>query len=282
MRNFDIDTTLPFPFLELNEIVTATEVKKPSGVTYMILVLLKESKNKDQYFAPLLESFGIPKTLHGIYAEEIKRLLDAGIITCPDGQYVPAWFSKYTLEDFRFTSLGEKVFAEEQISTGKEKESKVKCYYDIALNQLSLRPNPELEVKALYDNVFDEKFVLQFECKKDVEDYFNSQKGPQFQVKAAEVITKVELQEKKCFVGKYNAKFVIDGDTLSIKIDHKSAQEFFDEFYTAEFVNKSITLKINLNLIAVMMLNCLILQKMRFIKQLFQVSILKSYQRSIH
>ena len=243
MRNFNIDTTLPFPFLELNEIVTATEVKKPSGVTYMILVLLKESKIKDQYFAPLLESFGIPKTLHGIYAEEIKRLLDAGIITCPDGQYVPAWFSKYTLEDFRFTFLGEKVFAEEQISTGKEKESKVKCYYDIALNQLSLRPNPELEVKALYDNVFDEKFVLQFECKKDVEDYFNSQKGPQFQVKAAEVITKVELQEKKCFVGKYNAKFVIDGDTLSIKIDHKSAQEFFDEFYTAEFVNKSITLK---------------------------------------
>ena len=75
MRNFDIDTTLPFPFLELNEIVTATEVKKPSGVTYMILVLLKESKIKDQYFAPLLESFGIPKTLHGIYAEEIKRLL---------------------------------------------------------------------------------------------------------------------------------------------------------------------------------------------------------------
>lgn len=243
MRNFNIETTLPFPFLELNEIITSTEVKKPSGVTYMILVLLKESKIKDQYLASLLETFGIPKTLHGIYADEIKGLLDSGIITCPDSHYVPSRFSKYTLEDFRFTELGNKVFAEEQISTGKEKESKVKCYYDIALNQLSLRPNPELEVKALLDNAFDENFVLQFECKKDVEEFFNSQKGPSFQVKAAEVITKVELQEKKCFVGKYNAKFVIDGDSLTIKLDHKSAQEFFDEYYTRDFVNKAISLK---------------------------------------
>ena len=80
MHNFDIETTLPFPFFELNEIVTSTEVKKPSGVTYMILVLLKESKSKTHKLSSLLESFGVPSTLHGIYADEIKKLIDQGII----------------------------------------------------------------------------------------------------------------------------------------------------------------------------------------------------------
>lgn len=243
MRNFNIETSLPFPFLELNEIVSATEVKKPSGVTYMILVLLKESKNKNQKISSLLESFGIPKNLHSIYADEIRKLLDDGIIIANDIRYQTRWFSKYELADFYFSSRGEKVFAEEQIATGKEKESKVKCYYDVALNQLSLKPDPLLEVKALYDNAFDDSFVQQFECKKNVEEFLDSKKGPSFQVKAAEVITKVELQEKKSFVGNYGAKLIVDRDSLTIKLDHKLAQEFFDEYYNADFVNKAISLK---------------------------------------
>ena len=243
MRNFNIETSLPFPFLELNEIVSATEVKKPSGVTYMILVLLKESKNKHQRISSLLESFGIPKNLHGIYADEFRKLIDDEIIKENGIRYTTRFFSEFDLDNFVFTSRGEKVFAEEQIATGKEKESKVKCYYDVALNQLSLKPDPLLEVKALYDNAFDDSFVQQFECKKNVEEFFDSKKGPQFQVKAAEVITKVELQEKKSFVGNYGTKLIVDGDSLTIKLDHKLAQEFFDEYYTADFVNKAISLK---------------------------------------
>ena len=243
MRNFNIETSLPFPFLELNEIVSATEVKKPSGITYMILVLLKESKNKNQKIAPLLESFGIPKNLHSIFADEIRKLLDDGIIIADDIRYQARYFSKYELSNFYFSSRGEKVFAEEQIATGKEKENKIKCYYDVALNQLSLKPDPLLEVKALSNNAFDDAFVQQFECKKNVEEFFDSKKGPSFQVKAAEVITNVELQEKKSFAGNYGAKFIIDGDSLTIKLDHKLVQEFFDEYYTSDFVNKAISLK---------------------------------------
>lgn len=242
MRNFTIETSLPFPFIELNEIVRATEVKKPSGVSYMILVLLKESKFKDEYLASLLEMFGVPKVLHFIYADEIKKLIDQKIIKC-NREYIPMHFSRYILDNFSFTSFGNKVFADEQISTGKEKESKIKCYYDVALNQLSLKPNPDLEVKPLQSNEFDEKFVLKFECKKNVEDFLNSQKGPSFQVKAAEVITNVELYEKKSFVGKYNAKFMIDGDEVHIKLDHKLVQDFFDKYYNANIINKAILLK---------------------------------------
>ena len=109
MRNFNIETSLPFPFLELNEIVSATEVKKPSGVAYMILVLLKESKNKNQKISSLLESFGIPKHLHSIFADEIRKLLDDGIIIADDIKYQTRWFSKYELSDFYFSKRGEKV-----------------------------------------------------------------------------------------------------------------------------------------------------------------------------
>lgn len=243
MRNFIIETSLPFPFLELTENVKATEVKKPSGVAYMILALLRGPKNKNQPLGSLLEIFGIPKNLHSIFTNEIKKLITGGIITCNVDGYNPMYFLTYTLDNFNFTDLGNKVFAEEQIATGKEKEKLIKCYYNIALNQLTLKPNLELEVRPLRNSAFNEDFVLKFECRKNVEDFYNAQKGPSFPIKQAEVITSVELQDKKCFVGKYDTKFIIDCDDLKIKFDNNNIQEFFDANYTANIVNKAIELK---------------------------------------
>ena len=46
MHNFTLQTSMPFPFFELKNEVEFTEVKKPSGVAYMLLVLFNESKSK--------------------------------------------------------------------------------------------------------------------------------------------------------------------------------------------------------------------------------------------
>ena len=40
MDKFKLETSFQFPFFKLNEIVSYSEVKKPSGIAYMLLVLI--------------------------------------------------------------------------------------------------------------------------------------------------------------------------------------------------------------------------------------------------
>ena len=242
MHNFKIETTLPFPFLKLTELVTYTEVKKPTGVSYLLLVILKESKDKKQKISDLLEIFGVPKVHHEIFAEELRKLISDNILIAKN-PYNINYFHMYALSNFEFTEMGEKVFREEQIATGKEKSTKIDCYYDVAAKQLSMKTDPDLEVKMLYDNAFDNSFVLSFECEKDVESFFNLQKSSSFKVKPAEVITSVELIDKGCYVGKYPVQFVIDNDELKVKFNHNGIDEFFRKNYSIEIINKAISLK---------------------------------------
>ena len=46
MDKFKLETSIQFPFFKMNELVTYSEVKKHSGVAYILLVLISESKNK--------------------------------------------------------------------------------------------------------------------------------------------------------------------------------------------------------------------------------------------
>ena len=80
MDKFKIETSIQFPFLKMNELVTYSEVKKPSGVAYILLVLISESKNKSDRLANVLENFGIPKSLHYIFADNIQTLMDQEIL----------------------------------------------------------------------------------------------------------------------------------------------------------------------------------------------------------
>ena len=242
MHNFKIETTLPFPFLKLTELVTYTEVKKPTGVSYLLLVILKEAKDKKQKISDLLEIFGVPKVHHEIFAEELRKLIADNILIAKN-PYNINYFHMYALSNFEFTEMGEKVFREEQIATGKEKSTKIDCYYDVAAKQLSMKTDPDLEVKMLYDNAFDNSFVLSFECEKNVESFFNLQKSSSFKVKPAEVITSVELIDKGCYVGKYPVQFVIDNDELKVKFNHNGIDDFFRKNYSIEIINKAISLK---------------------------------------
>ena len=46
MDKFKLETSFAFPFFKQNELVKYEEVKKPSGLAFMLLVLINESKNK--------------------------------------------------------------------------------------------------------------------------------------------------------------------------------------------------------------------------------------------
>ena len=74
MDKFKLETSIQFPFFKMNELVTYSEVKKPSGVAYILLVLINESKDsiKDHYIKDGFADYLLTKNLE----EEIKRIID--------------------------------------------------------------------------------------------------------------------------------------------------------------------------------------------------------------
>lgn len=241
MDKFKIETSMQFPFLKMNELVTYSEVKKPSGVAYILLVLISESKNKADSLSKVLENLGIPQKLHYIFADTIQYLSDQGIIEIKS---YCLNFDSFCMSDFKFTEKGRKIFAEESISTGVNKEEKISIFYNIARNELSLKLDDDLEAKPLMNCAIDPEFVDQFKCKKDIETFLNLQKGNGIPIKKEEIITKVQqMKDSEKWIGKYNCDVDIFGDGVDIIFDDKVLEKFFHKYYSGDIISHSISFK---------------------------------------
>lgn len=256
MDKFKLETSFQFPFFKLNEIVSYSEVKKPSGIAYMLLVLINESNDKNVLLYQLLENFGVPRSLHYIYSDTIANLISQDILTTRYGGYYDRnMFSTIRIGDLAFTPKGKKIFAEESIPTGVTKEAKIPVYYDIAMRQLTLAIPASFEPKPLMDSAITEDFMSSFKCDKSVEDFVNKNKGVRIPIyengkvvkneliKKEEIITKVVEISKENWTGKYDCTVVLEGNTLSFEFEEKAVQSFFDVNYTGEMVNKAISYK---------------------------------------
>lgn len=241
MDKFKLETSIGFPFFEMNELITYSEVKKPSGVAYILLVLISESNNKSDRLANVLENFRIPKSLHYIFADIIQKLMNQDILE--EFDFDESEFDNYLIGTFKFTSKGKKIFAEESIPTGVNKNLKISVYYNIAMNELSLKIDNDLDPKPLMDCAITPEFMDRFICEKNVENFLNLQKGKGINVKKEEIITNVEQLNKENWIAKYDCDMNIKGDEIEIKFDEPVLQKFFDANYTQDMVNLAISYK---------------------------------------
>ena len=241
MDKFKLETSIQFPFFKMNELVTYSEVKKPSGVAYILLVLISESKNKNDRLSKVLENFGIPKSLHYIFADNVQYLMEQGILE--EFNFYKTEFDNYLIGSFQFTSKGKKIFAEESIPTGINKELKVPVFYNIAMNELLLKMDNDLDPKPLMDCAITSEFMDRFKNEKNVENFLNLQKGKGISVKKEEIITNVEQLDQENWIGKYDCDMNINGDDIEIKFDELLLQKFFDANYNQDMVNLAISYK---------------------------------------
>ncbi len=243
MDKFRLETSIQFPFFKMRELVTYSEVKKPSGVAYILLVLINESKDRKASLSNLLENFGVPKNLQYIFADELEKLIYQDILSC-DGFYKNE-FETYSIGYFRFTEKGKKIFAEESIPTGVNKEAKIAVFYNIAKNELSLAIDPDLEPKPLMDCALTPEFVSSFECNKDVEAFLNLNKGKRgVDIKKEEIITKVEtVGEHENWTAKYDCDMEINRDNILINFNDDTLQKFAEAHYNNEIFTTSMAYK---------------------------------------
>jgi hypothetical protein len=248
MSIYKFETSFPFPIVKLTTLIHHTEVSKPTGISYIILVLINESANKRTKLSNLLIQFGVPSDLHGIFADEIYNLInELEIIKCTPYEYNRAHFAEYLVGNFVFTEKGKKVFRDELIPASKTIESKQELFYDPTHNQLMDKIPSDWKVGKIDSSILPNKLAERFEYKSvsELEEYLNSVKGKGIIVKKDEIITDVSIMNNEYFYTTFPITLSIDNENhmIDFTLSDDRLQSFFDKYYDNQLISDGLGVK---------------------------------------
>ena len=241
-----IKTSCPFPLLQYKVTVKYNEVRKASGIAYILLDLIQKSTAKEEKIADELLRFGIPADLHVIFGRELERLAATDIIACNvNMRYLSdlRYFAEIKLSDLKLTERGEKLFREGAIPTGQEKASVKDVFYSPVTRKFDLRS--ALPYSPLASCFLGENFLDKIEIDvSGMEDYVRANQQ-QFGLKAEERVIKAEYEEPL----KLNTRKE-EGTTISLSVsgvrfsfETTDEQAFFDKYYDSDLMTECMRLK---------------------------------------
>ena len=241
-----IKTSCPFPMLEYKVDVFYNEVRKASGIAYILLELIQKSAMGSEKIAEVLKRFGIPSDLHYIFAKELSSLVANGILdTRINSSYIDniKYFEQMTLDLFELTVKGRKMFAEGAIPTGQEKAKTTPVFYSPVTRKFELvctQSYAPLETSFLGEDFLDK-------VKYDVSGLEEYLKFVQTKVglKAEEMIVKITYQEPKKLAAKAeeNLTITIDADGMDFSFATTDEKAFFERYYSSSLMSTGMLIK---------------------------------------
>ena len=241
-----IKTSCPFPMLEYKVDVFYNEVRKASGIAYILLELIQKSAMGSEKIAEVLKRFGIPSDLHYIFAKELSSLVANGILnTKINSSYIDniKYFGQMTLDLFELTAKGRKMFAEGAIPTGQEKAKTTPVFYSPVTRKFDLvctQSYAPLETSFLGEDFLDK-------VKYDVSGMEEYLKSVQTKVglKAEEMIVRITYQEPKKLAAKAeeNLTITIDADGMDFSFATSDEKAFFERYYSSSLMSAGMLMK---------------------------------------
>lgn len=241
-----IKTSCPFPMLEYKVDVLYNEVRKASGIAYILLELIQKSAMGSEKIAEVLKRFGIPSDLHYIFAKELSSLVANGILdTRINSSYIDniKYFEQMTLDLFELTAKGRKMFAEGAIPTGQEKAKTTPVFYSPVTRKFELvctQSYAPIETSFLGEDFLDK-------VKYDVSGMEEYLKFVQTKVglKAEEMIVRITYQEPKKLAAKAeeNLTITIDADGMDFSFATSDEKAFFESYYSSALMSAGMLMK---------------------------------------
>ena len=279
---YKFETSLAFPLLKINSLIRFTKVKKPSGISYFLLTLINEGLNKKSKISDLLKEFGVPEELHELFSDELLLLVTHDILT-PSIMFNQAYFPAYTLEHFKLSEKGKKVFREEAIPLDYNEEIKQSVFYNPANNQFS---TTLVEQYGKNDNSFlTDDFYKRFNTPDEdlLEEYFNAIKGNGIPIKKEEVILNTDIQGIELYQFKCPMRILLfEDDRIDFEFDDVRYKEFFEKYYDRHFISNGLMFKNKFKFDNKVAINTMIsneqsLKKIMFAEDIKKVTSLKAF-----
>lgn len=241
-----IKTSCPFPMLEYKVDVLYNEVRKASGIAYIILELIQKSAMGSEKIAEVLKRFDIPSDMLYIFAKELSSLVANGIVESKyNASYIDRmqYFEEMTLDIFSLTEKGVKMFKEGAIPTGQEKAKTTPVFYSPVTRKFELvctQSYAPLETSFLGEDFLDN-------VKYDVSGMEEYLKSVQTKVglKAEEMIVRITYQEPKKLAAKAeeNLTITIDADGMDFSFATSDEKAFFERYYSSSLMSAGMLMK---------------------------------------
>lgn len=241
-----IKTSCPFPILEYKVDVLYNEVRKASGIAYIILELIQKSAMGNEKIAEVLKRFGIPSDLHYMFAKELSSLVANGILdTRINSSYIDniKYFDRMTLDLFELTAKGRKMFAEGAIPTGQEKAKTTSIFYSPVTRKFDLictQSYAPLETSFLGEDFLDKvKYNV-----SGMEEYLKLVQT-KIGLKAEEMIINVTYQKPKKLAAKTeeNLTITIDAEGMDFGFATSDEKAFFESYYSSDLMSAGMLMK---------------------------------------
>lgn len=241
-----IKTSCPFPLLIFNTKIKYNEVRKASGIAYILLELIEKSAGLDDKISDMLLKLGIPTDLHYIFGKEFASLLGTEIIKSvyPASHFSnPRYFSQIEVMEVTLTEKGKKMFREGAIPTGAEKIKvkdiffdPVKRKFDIAFSQ----PYAPISTTCL-----GEDFVSSIDLDiSGMEDYITAN-PTKMGLKAEERIVSFDEGEPQWMNSRKddNLTINISGGGVEFAFETGDEKAFFNKYYSSDIMKDVMLLK---------------------------------------
>lgn len=241
-----LKTTCPFPLLIYKTSVKYNEVRKASGIAYIILDLIQKESESNDKISDVLLKFGIPANLHYIFGQEIANLMSTDILSSHfDPSYFakPTYFKQITIGDVELTPKGKKMFQDGAIPTGAEKVKVKDIYYSPVTRKFDVEskvPYMTLGSSFLGDDFMDHVNV----DISGMEDYINAN-GTKIGLKAEERVVSFECEEpQKMHTRKEEGMtIIIRPSGVEFKFDTTDENAFFNKYYTSRIMTDGLLAK---------------------------------------
>lgn len=240
-----IKTQLPFPLLIYKTHIKYNEVRKASGIAYILLELISKQKS-DMRFQEALLKFGIPVELHSLFGKELAGLINTEIVQSRYGASLfekPKYFGEIKVNEVILTTKGQKLFQEGAIPTGVEKERAKDIYFSPVTRKFDVQSGTAYS--PLASCFLGEDFLDNVEIDiSGLQDYLNAN-TTKIGLKAEERMISFETEEPQ----KMNVR-TEENLTLNIYPSHieftfaASAEKvFFDKYYSSAIVRQGMLMK---------------------------------------
>lgn len=227
---FEVSTAWPFPILKYTTNTSYVEVRKASGLAYIILQLISSSDDNSEKLVSTLKSLGVPNDIHYIFAGELAYMINYGIIQMKSGcEFGSERMDIYLVSDFEITELGKKLFKEGTIPTGNNQVKKLNVYYDVSKKDTQVKSDYKLF--RIENSTLDEDCVGDTVLDNDDVEMFISENINKYAFRKGERISGFAHEKHEILVYKLE-------DAVSIKISQNGAVIQAKDRDRDEFINK--------------------------------------------
>ena len=240
-----IKTQCPFPLLIYKTHIKYNEVRKASGIAYILLELISKQRS-DTSFREALLKFGIPTELHSIFGKELAGLIGTEIVKLPYRQSHfedPKYFGEIKVNEVELTAKGQKLFREGAIPTGLEKEKAKDIYFSPVTRKFDVQYN--MPISPLASCFLGEEFLDRVEVDiRGLEDYLNAN-TTKVGLKAEERMTSFATDEPQKMNVRTEENITLNIYPSYIEFTFASSAEkvFFDKYYSSAIIRQGMIMK---------------------------------------